>query len=336
MKKSLRSNYIFKKLNDCYYCHKEYYNIFNLLMLGKYNSTGSYPAQYDGCLRTTLFTICEFISYLFIILLFSLFLKIKSKLVEFIFFIINSIILLLAYFITPEGRDLEYFSLSRLFGLSASISLPYLFFPLYYIGFNIGIIYYYNLHQSEAFRDLNKKGNNYIPFDYCFRLSLFLSGIKDIIKNLIITFCLIFTIIILLSFTFVINHEDKLFFEFNIFTKFMYTYEGIICGILFSIFIVTYLSLNSESTLRIVISSEFIFFINKISFILFNTIIPSLKIFYGINMIGITLETLNLFLSSISLYIIICLLVIIFIISIFYPIKWIYYFVINGFIYDEY
>ena len=116
----------------------------------------------------------------------------------------------------------------------------------------------------------------------------------------------------------------------------MYTYEGILCGILFSIFIVIYLSLNSESTLRIVISSEFIFFINKISFILFNAIIPSLKIFYGINMVGISLATLNLFLSTISLYIIICLLVIIFIISIFYPIKWIYYFVINGFIYDEY
>ena len=154
MKKSLTSNYLSKKLNDCYYCHKEYYNIFNLLMLGKYNSTGSYPAQYDGCLRTTLFTICEFISYLFIILLFSLFLKNKRNVVEIIFFIINLIILPLAYVLTPEGRDLKYFSISRLFGLSASISLPYLFFPLYYIGFNIGIIYYYNIHQSEAFRDL--------------------------------------------------------------------------------------------------------------------------------------------------------------------------------------
>ena len=335
MKNNLSNNYLSKKIKDCYYCHKELYNIFNPLMLGKYNSTKTSPAQYDGCIRTTLFTVCEFICYLFIILLFSLFLKIKSKYVEILFFIINIFILPLAYILTPEGKDLKYFSLSRLFGLSASISLPYLFFPLYYIGFNIGIIYYYNQHQSEANNDLNKKGNNYIPFEYCFRLSLFLKGIKDSIKNLIIVFCLIFTIIILQSFIFVINHEDKLFFEFNNFTKFMYVYEGIICGILFSIFIVIYLSLSSESTVRIVISSEFLIFINKISFILFNIIIPSLKIFYGINMIGIILSTVNIILSSIGLYIITCFLVIIFIISIFYPIKWIYYFIINGFTYDE-
>jgi hypothetical protein len=233
MKKSLRIKYISKKIKDCYYCHKEFYNIFNPLMLGKYNSTESYPAQYDGCLRTTLFTVCEFICYLFIVLLFSIFIKIKSKICEIIFLIINIIILTLAFIITPEGRDLEFFSLSRLFGLSASISLPYLFFLLYYIGFNIGIIYYYNQHQSEANKDLNKKENNYISFEYCFRLSLFLSVINDKIKNIIIALYLILIIIINMIFTLVIRHENKLFFKFNIFTKFMYVYEEIFCGLFF-------------------------------------------------------------------------------------------------------
>ena len=335
MKNSLRNNYLSEKMKDCYYCHKEYYNIFNPLLLWKYNSTESYLAQYDGCLRTTLFTICEFICYLFIILLFSIFLKIKSELFEIIFFIINFIILPLAYVITPEGRNLEYFTISRLFGLSASTSLPYLFFPLYYIGFNIGIIYYYNQHQSEAYNDLNKKENNYIPFKYCFRLSLFLRGINESIKNIIITLCLIFIIIINLNFIFVIRHEDKLYFKFNTFTKFLYVYEGILCGIFFSIFIALYLSLNSESILRVIIYSDFLFFINKISFILFNIIIPSLKIFYGINIVGIYLSTQNLVLSTLSFYIIVCLIVILFTIFIFYPLKWIYFFIINGFNYDE-
>ena len=336
MKNSLRNKYLSKKMNNCYYCHKEFYNIFNPLMLGKYNSTESYAAQYDGCLRTTLFTACEFICYLFIILLFSIFLKIKKELYEIIFFIIILLLLPMAYILTPEGMDLEYFTLSRLFGLSASISLPYLFFPLYYIGFNIGIIYYYNQHQSEAYNELNEKENNYIPFKYCFRLSLFLRGINEKIKNLIIALCFIFIFIILLSFTFVIRHEDKLYFKFNSFTKFMYVYEGILCGIFFSIFIVIYLSLNSESTLRIVISSETLFFINKISFVLFNMIIPSLKIFYGINTVGIVLSTVNLFLTTISLYIIISFMAVLFAISILYSIKWIYFFIIKGFNYDEY
>ena len=331
MKNSLSNKFLSKKMNDCYYCHKEFYNIFNPLMLLKYNSTESYSAQYDGCLRSTLFTVCEFICYIFIILLFSIFLKIKKSLFEIIFFIIILLFLPLTYVLTSEGRDLEYFTLSRLFGLSGSISLPYLFFPLYYIGFNIGIIYYYNQHQSETYNELNKKENNYIPFKYCFRLSLFLKGINDKIKKLIIVLCFIFIIIILLSFTMVIRHENKLFFKFNTFTKFIYVYEGILCGILFSIFIVLYLSLNSESTL----SSLLLFFVNKISFLLFNIIIPCLKIFYGINIVGIFLSTLNLFLSTISLYIIICLIVILFSICILYPIKWIYFFIVKGFNYDE-
>ena len=334
MKKSLKNYYISNELKDCFYCHKKYYNIFNPLMLGKYNSTESYPAQYDGCIRTTLFTFCEFICYIFIILLFLLFSKIKKNILELIFFIMNLIILTLTYFLSSEGKDLKYYSLSRLFGLSASISLPYLFFPLYYIGFNIGIIYYYNQHQTEAYNYLNK--NNYIPFEYCFKLSLFLRGIQGKFKNLILSLCFIFIILISSIFTFIIRDKNELFIKFNSFTKIIYVYEGILCGIFFSIFIAIYLSLNSEHALKMFLSSEFIFFINKISFIIFNAIIPFLKVFYGINMLGIELSTANLILISISLYIIICVIMIIFAITIFYPIKWIYFFLVNGFNFDEY
>ena len=334
IKRNLRNYYFSKKINDCYYCHQKYYNVFNPLMLGKYNSTESYPAQYDGCLRTTLFTICEFICYIFIIILMTIFLKIKSELLEIIFFIINLVILPLAYILSREGKDLDYYSMSRLFGLSASISLPYLFFPLYYIGFNIGIIYYYNQHQTEAYNDLNK--NNYIPFEYCFKLSLFLRGINEKIKSVILILCFIFIFLIISNFTFVIGNQDNLYFKFNLFSKFMYVYEGILFGIFFCVLIAISLSYNSENTLSVVLSSEFIFFINKLSFILFNIIIPSLKVFNGINILGIYLSTINLYLISMSLYILICLIVITFAISIFYPIKWFYFYIINGFDYDEY
>ena len=70
------------------------------------------------------------------------------------------IILLLSYILTSEGNELENFTISRFFGSSASIAIPYLFFPLYYIGFNIGIIYYYNKHQAETYNELNKNENN--------------------------------------------------------------------------------------------------------------------------------------------------------------------------------
>ena len=336
IKNSLRNANLSKKMNDCYFCHQNYFNIFNPLMFQKYNTTESYAAQYDGCFRSTLFTISEFICYTFIVILIWIFLKIKSKILEFIFFLINLLILLLSYFLSSEGKDLKYYTISRIFGFSGSIALPYLFFPLYYIGFNIGIIHYYNQNQAKIYNELNKEENYYIPFEYCFRLSLFLKGIRGKIKNTIMTLCLIIIVLISANFYFVINAKKNLFFEFNSFNKFMYVYEGILCGIFFSIFSAIYLSLNDESIFKIAISSDLLIFINKLSFVLFNSILTFLKIFHGINILAMHLSTFNIILNSLSLYIIIIFIMIIFAITILIPIKWVFFFITKSSYYDEF
>ena len=336
IKKTLRNEYLSKTINDCYYCHENYFNIFNVLMFQKYNTTESISAQYDGCPRNTLFTISEFLCFIFILILMAIFLKTKSKILELIFFIINLLILSLTYIFTPEGKNLKFYTISRLFGLSASIALPYLFFPLYFIGFNIGIIYYYNQNQAKIYNDLNKEENSYIPFEYCFRLSLFLKGINGKIKNFIMILCILIIILISHDFNFIIRNKNELFFEINSFTKFLYAYDNILCGIFFSIFISIYLSLSSESYFRIVISSDILVFINKISFITFNTFLTFLKIFHGFNIQTVHLSTLNIILSSLSSYFNIICVIIIFTITIFFPIKWIFYFITKGFNYNEY
>ena len=331
----MRNNYISRKMNECYYCQKEFYNIFNPLIITQYNTTDSHAAQYDGCLRPTLFTISEFICFIFTILVIVIFSKIKNKFLEIIFFIINITTLFLSYILTPEGKDLEYFTVSRLFGYSASIAIPYLFFPLYYIGFNIGIIYYYNKHQAETYNELNKNENNYLFFEYCYKISLFLKGINGKIKNFILTLC-IFFIIGISFYTFTIRKKKELFFESDFWDKFLYVYEGIISGIIFSIFIVIYLSASQDSFFRLILSTQLLSFVNKISFILFNVFITGLKIFHAINIVSIHLSPLNLFLKTISLYTIIWAFVVGLFITIFIPIKWIYFFIMNGFNYEEY
>ena len=305
-------------------------------MFQKYNTTDSIAAQYDGCPRNTLFTISEFLCYIFILILMAIFLKVKSKILELIFFIFNLLILSSTYILTPEGKDFKFYTVSRLFGLSASIALPYLFFPLYYIGFNIGIIYYYNQNQAKIYNELNNEENSYIPFEYCFKLSLFIKGIKGKIKNCIMILCVIFIIIISNDFSFLIRNKNELFFEINSLTRFLYVYDNILCGIFFSIFITIYLSLSSESFFRIIFSSDLLIFINKISFITFNIFLTFLKIFHGFNIQTVNLSTLNIILSSFSSYFNILCIIIIFTITIFFPIKWIFYFTIKGFYYDEY
>ena len=328
---SVRNDYISKRMNNCYFCQQDYLNFLNPLMLRQYNSTDYNTGQYDGCFRTTLFTISEFYCYIFILMLMILFIKVKNKLLELIFFLLSLIILLFTYFITKETKDLKYFTVSRLFGLSASLAKPYLFFPLYFIGFNIGIIYYYNKHQAEIFNELNlDKEKKYIPFEYCYKLSLFLKMINGKTKNIILFICFLFIIGIASCYTYLINKKKNIYFEFDSFAKFIYVYEGILGGIIFSIFLAVYLSQDEENNVRLYLSSEIFIFMNKISFVLFNMFLSILRIFHGINILGIHLTTLNVIRNSFTLFIIILLISIIFIILIFIPIKWIFFFLMNG------
>ena len=335
MRSNIRNEYFSKKMNDCF-CQKRFYNIFNHKMNFMFNANDFNIPQFNACFRPTLFTISEFICYIIILIIMAIFLKLKNKILEIIFFIINIIILGLSYILTKETKSLEYYSISRLFSLSASIANFYLFFPLYFLGFNIGFIYYYNQHQAEIFNEININDTNYIPFEYCYKISIFLGRIRGTIKNIILLICLCLILIISSLFSWEIGSKNKLHFEFTPFLKFLYVYEGIICGLFFCIFITVYLSQSPTNNFRLSFSSKFFVFAHKISFVLFNAFISALRVFHGINILEINLNALNLFRNSLTLFSIISLLSIIFTILIFYPIKWVYFFIVNGFDYEKY
>ena len=334
--KSIRTNFISNKMNECY-CQQDIYSILNPFnIMTKYNSTNYNIGQYNGCYRPILFTISEFFSFFMVLFITIFFLMIKSKVLEYLFFFINFIYLGTTYFITKETKDLigEY-TISRLFGLSGTIAIPYLFFPLYYIGFNIGIAYYYSLHQVEVFNE--SFSDKYIPFEYNYRLIIFIGRLPGKIRNVILFICLILMVSISSKFSFIMNSLDisgnKLIFDFEEFpiTKFMYVYEGIISGLIFSIFIIIYLTLNPNNIFKIILSSDLFILGHKISFILFNSFYSILKFSHGINILEIYLSTLYIVRNTVTLFIESILSVIFFSVLIFFPIKWIYFYIINGF-----
>jgi hypothetical protein len=149
-------------------------------------------------------------------------------------------------------------------------------------------------------------------------------------KNIILFICFLFIAGIASFYTYLIKQKKKIYFEFDSFAKFIYVYEGILGGIIFSIFLAVYLSQDEENNVRLYLSSEIFIFMNKISFVLFNMFLSILRIFHGINILGIHLTTLNVIRNSFTLFIIILLISIIFIILIFIPIKWIFFFLMNG------
>jgi len=338
--KSIRTNFISNKMNECY-CQQDIYSILNPFnIMTKYNSNNYNIGQYNGCYRPTLFTISEFFSFFMVLFINIFFLMIKSKFLEYLFFFINLIYLGTTYYITKETKDLigEY-TISRLFGLSGTIAIPYLFFPLYYIGFNIGIAYYYSLHQVEVFNE--SFSDKYIPFEYNYRLIIFIGRLRGKIRNTILSICLILMVGISSKFSFIMNSFDnsgnKIIFDFEEFpiTKFMYVYEGIISGLIFSIFIIIYLTLNPNNIFKIIFSSDLFILGHKISFILFNSFYSILKFSHGINILEIYLSTLYIVRNTVTLFTESILSVIIFCVLIFFPIKWIYFYCINGFDYDE-
>ena len=339
---SIRNNYLSEKMSECY-CVKNKINIFfPLTIIDKYNDTGFNIGQYNGCFRYNLFTISEFFSFLMVLFISVNLIKMKSKFLELFFFIINFIYLSLFYFLTKEVEDIKgEYTISRFFGLSSSIARPYLFFPLYFIGFNIGIIYYYHLNEADTFNELNTRKNSYIPFEYCYKINLLLDRIGGKIKNTIMILCILFMILISSYYTIIVrnlnSHNNQLIFNFEEkpLAKYMYIYEGNLSGLVFSLFIAMFLNSNPQSLFRIIFSSNLLVFGNKIAFVLFNSFYSILRFFHGISIMELYMSNLYLFANTLTFFVISILFSIFIVVVIFFPIKRIYFFISNGFK-DEY
>ena len=331
---NIKNTYL-SSIMEQYSCQKDVFHIFNFIsIMGEYNSTEFNIGQFNGCSRPILFVFSELFCFYLVLIIAVInvyFYHEKiTKIFSLIFFILNIASLALTYFITREVNDLtDEYTVSRLFGLSGSIAMPYLFLPLYYIGFNIGIIYYYRVKYNSGEEDNN------IPFKYCYYTSNKLLNINGKLKNIII-FTLIF-LIFLLSFSYylLVNviGDGEFFFTFDErpLSKYIFIYKGIIHGLLFSAFILVYVCLQDDAFLKKILSSEFFNFTHKISFTLFVSFIPVLYFFHSIGIMEIYLLHFSVFSNTVILFIISLLLSIFITCIIFFPIKKIYLYITKGF-----
>ena len=147
--------------------------------------------------------------------------------------------------------------------------------------------------------------------------------------------CLVLIFIISSIYTFIVRsmEERKIVFTFEEYpiSKFIYIYEGIIIGLLFSFFLLFYLCSDSNNFLRNILSSEFFIFTHKISFIFFISFVSVLNFFKIIGLIENYLINYSMITNSITLFFITCLVSIIFTCLFAFPIKWLYFFIFNGF-----
>ena len=92
-------------------------------------------------------------------------------------YIINFILIILFYYMLEEKKicwNRERLTFYKIFGSTENISY-YLFFSLYYIGFNIGVMYFY----SSTFY-INNKDVDYLPLNYNLIILKFIDSMNQI------------------------------------------------------------------------------------------------------------------------------------------------------------
>ena len=331
-----------------YYCQENPYNIFKIFsILGKYSFMNGYDIkQFNGCTRPILFIFSELICFYIVMILVAINICFKKKIINIIyiiFFCCNFLLLGMTKFISREVQDLvDEFTISRFFGLSETLAMPYLFFGLYYIGFNLGIIYYYHLNEisNKLIADTENETKNFIPFQYCFNISSYIMRIYGFIKNIFIIIFVLLMISMSSIYTFIVrklNDTELIFtFEERPDIKYLCTYEGILFGLFFACFLLFYLCLDANSFFKNILSSEIFSFSNKISFILFISFYSVLYYFHILELMEIFLSNFSIFKNSLTLFFISCIISIVFSCMIHFPIKWIYLFICHGFKNEEY
>ena len=294
-------------------------NIFDFIvypLIGYINKKYGYNTF---CNRIILFSLTEFISFCYLLIILLLLFKIRNKKVDLVVYILNFILIILFYFFSIEKEYVEKgkdYSISKIFGSTENISFLPFFFPLYYIGFNIGVMYFYFINSTIY---INIKDADYLPLNYNLTILKFFDSMNQTIRNILMLLSLFSIIVLSYIYPYYRNNMFKLTIESNSVLQFFYVYESAFNGIFFSIFICCYL-FNKNLPLNI-FQSEFFVSITRMSFIIFNlfNVIPNL--FFSLNLIQIFMTYKNIFIISLTLFGINIVLSLIIAIMVFVPIR---------------
>ena len=228
------------------------------------------------CYKAGYFCYSEFYCFIFITTLSFLLVKLEKKIIDFLVFSIYLIILVLLHsYNDVKVGDLD--TLSKIYGNINMIREPHLFFLLHFLGFNFGIMYFYNYHLSYIYNEfLSKNDYYYMPFEYNYSLVKFLTQKHKYYRRIfgiIISLC-----IILFSFNYYfirnyyVENNDIIFnVKENYLINFIFCYEGIIIGILFTFLLIIILICSTSPLWKKIFSNIIFLSLNKISFIIFNS-----------------------------------------------------------------
>jgi hypothetical protein len=261
-----------------------------------------------NCFKYSNFILAEFYCFTFIMILFYILQKIKNAKLDFIVFLLNFVNLGLLYFNFehPPGR---YYTYDDVLGEVMTFSLPHVFIIPYFLGFNVGVTYFY-------YKDVivSVSGNDdYMPFYYNFYFMKFLDTKSINVKRWIICISLLIQFIISLNFYILLkiagqsdnNSTYNVLFEKNVILDILTIYQNKVFCIFFLLTIVTCLITNKDLAIKNFFSASIFIPLNRISFTFFCIQDSIIYIFYAMYNIQIYSSIQNCLFVSFGLLIVI-------------------------------
>jgi hypothetical protein len=252
-----------KNLANCYYCMKNTKALIPFL-LQYMNIKGD--TEDKECFQFMIFMTNLLYCYLIVILLVYLSFKIKSKVFDF-FIIAILLINYLSNYISCKSIEGYIININLLFGEQSSIKYTHLFFNYYFLGFLIGLSFFYNndiTHENSL-----QNWPIYKPFNFMHDIIRFIYLRSFTFKLLIIIVTIVIQFLLSASFFYytkfsILNaissaNENKL----NLLDNIWHVYEKNIFAIAFGLMLIVFYTFNS---------SVFKGFCNNTFFIVFNRI----------------------------------------------------------------
>ena len=246
----------------------------------------------------------EFYCFTLIIIVTYIFLKLKLKHLETSFFIINLLLIIGAYFISIERSSIMGTKLTMQIvnGPMETLAMPHMFFLFYFVGFNIGIMFYFWVNLENVYTEYNdilvvKKTKLYLPFEYNLHLMKVFSNITQWKKTILaIIFALLLLVAPVLFHIRLLHMQgDIMIPRINDIDAIMYVYEPIIYSVMFSFCILFIMMSDQGSFILNFFRSKLFIGINRIFFACFNLFNFITQMFHGLYNADMYLSVTNVF-----------------------------------------
>lgn len=307
--KKNHKTYIFSYLNELLVKEKCIENPFTILIPFYLQYYKCEETDYDNCLKYVFHCVNECYCMFFTVVLYYFLFKFRSKkfenfLISIIF--LNTVFSFIYYtdlFRGINDSTYKFYNITFILGEVRLLKQPHLLYSVFFIGNNIGLIYYYYI---DSIRDAAKyhKENIYIPFDYNFSIMKKINKLSNTNLYFIGFIALLFQILICCSYNFMLilkNEPDNLLLEFNFLNIFVFLYEKKINIILFAIITLVLLFSNDKFFLIYLLKSRIFITFSRISFP-FICLDIFVNLFFTMIDIKIYWNHQNIFIISFAIY----------------------------------